>query len=334
MTNIQLFSAIGQIDDKYIEEAAPKAGKKKQLIWLRYAAAAACVCLVILGGVGLFWQSPKSSEPPALPSSTTQGLSENSSSASGGNTKGPQADNSSSEQSSLNTGAAAQTSSSPAPQTSPTRGENYNYVNITLSNNGYYDYVTESKLKKLGIAAITQDDLGEKIGEVTADNCDDERLIGCEIYRHKPTNCDAFIVVKKGEQLLPFQFLTFNEPYLHDFKELFSFYNVTSYKDITHISTEIIKKEDTKAITNPKDIARVFDILMSIKAQKEDNPDWLKAEREKYAGTSKTVLLVRLHFKNGLSYRFAYEPYLGEGYINHHEFLTKEQNDTLISILL
>ena len=73
---------------------------------------------------------------------------------------------------------------------------------------------------------------------------------------------------------------------------------------------------------------------MSIKAQGEYDPDWLKAEREKYAGTSRTTLLVMLHFKNGLSYRFAYEPYLGDGYINHHEFLTNEQNNTLLSILL
>ncbi len=334
MTDMQLFSAIGQIDEKYIEEAAPKAKAQPQLIWLRYAAAAACVCLVILGGIGLFLQRPDRSEPPVPTSIPTQGLSENSSSASGGNTKGPNADNSSSTQSGLNMGAAAQSSSSPAPQTSPTRGGNYNYVDITLSNNRQYGYVSQSKLKELGIANVLQENLGEKIGEITADNCNDERLIGCDIFKFKPVNCDAFIVVKKGDELIPFQFRFFQDFYGHDFKEILSVYNAKSCEDITHISTEIIKAKDEKTITGSQDIAKVFEILMSIKAHKDPNPEWLKAARESAQDSVRTVLLVRLHFKNGLSYRFAYEPYLGEGYINQHEFLTKEQNQALISILL
>ncbi len=343
MTELQLFSAIGQIDDKYIEEAAPNLKARPRLMWVRYAAAA-CLFLAILGAV-TFIRKSSYKPTPSLPSaSLNQSSEKNNSSVS---TQGTENNNVSAEaDKSVTTssdkpgatkgdiGTTAQTSSGAVSKPEATRGENYNYVNITLSNNGYYDYVSESKLKEFGIDTITQNDLGEKIGKVTADNCDDERLIGCEIYRHKPTNCDAFIVVKKGEKLLPFQFFALIEPYKHDFKEILSIYNVGSYEDITHITKELIKSKNTKTITNPQDISSIYDILMSIKSYNDPSPEWLKAEREKNAGNSKTVFLVSLHFKNGLSYRFAYEPYLGEGYINYHEFLTKEQKDTLLSILL
>ena len=336
MTELQLFSAIGQIDEKYIDEAAPKLRARPRLIWIRYAAAA-CLFIAILGGI-VFVRKSSYRPSPSLPSASINQGSEESNSltpSQGAESSNISAEPDKNDKAEPNRADAA-TSDKPTDTKGGignTKSENYNYVNITLSNNGYYDYVSESKLKELGIAAITQKDLGEKIGEISRDNCSDDRLIGCEFYRHKPTNCDAFIIVKKGEKLLPFQFSNFNEPYNHDFKELFSFYNVTSYKDITLISTEIIKKEGTKAITNPQDIKEVYNILISPKNNKELSDNRLKEAREKYINSPKTVLLATLYFKNGLSYRFAYEPYLVDGYIKLKGYLTKEQNDTLSTIL-
>lgn len=342
MTDMQLFSAIGQIDEKYIEEAAPKHKAHPRLVWVRYAAAA-CLFIAILGGIA-FVRKNSYKPSPSLPSASLNQSSEENSSltpSQGAENSNISAEPDKNDKTEPNRGdgdkADAVTSDKPNDTKGDrgnTKGGNYNYVNIMLSNNGRYRYVTKDKLKELGIAAITQNDLGEKIGEISRDNCSDDRLIGCEFYRHKPTNCDAFIIVKKGEKLLPFQFSNFIEPYLHDFKELFSFYNVASYKDITHISTEIIKKEGTKAITNPQDIKEVYNILISPKNNKELSDNRLKEAREKYINSPKTVLLATLHFKNGLSYRFAYEPYLVDGYIKLKGYLTKEQNDTLLSILL
>lgn len=55
MKEMRLMQIIGDIDEKYIDEAAPAEQKKKAMRftpWVRYASIAACAMLVI--GVGLF----------------------------------------------------------------------------------------------------------------------------------------------------------------------------------------------------------------------------------------------------------------------------------------
>ena len=55
MKEMRLMQIIGDIDEKYIDEAAPAEQKKKAMRftpWVRYASIAACAMLVI--GVGIF----------------------------------------------------------------------------------------------------------------------------------------------------------------------------------------------------------------------------------------------------------------------------------------
>ena len=55
MKNEKMLHAIGQIDDELIHGAVNdvKAGQKKKHSWRRWAAMAACLCLVVVGGFGL-----------------------------------------------------------------------------------------------------------------------------------------------------------------------------------------------------------------------------------------------------------------------------------------
>lgn len=51
MENRRILNVLGQVDDKYIEEAAPAGRTVKRRVWTKWAAAAACLCLIIFGAV-------------------------------------------------------------------------------------------------------------------------------------------------------------------------------------------------------------------------------------------------------------------------------------------
>lgn len=53
MKSKRLLNGIGEIDEKYIAEAAPGAKKTARLAWTRWTAAAACLCLIVGGAVYL-----------------------------------------------------------------------------------------------------------------------------------------------------------------------------------------------------------------------------------------------------------------------------------------
>ncbi|MBQ5952003.1 MAG: hypothetical protein IJL66_07650 [Lachnospiraceae bacterium] len=48
----RVLRALGQVDDTYVEEAAPGSGARKKKRWNRWIAAAACLCLVAAGAFG------------------------------------------------------------------------------------------------------------------------------------------------------------------------------------------------------------------------------------------------------------------------------------------
>ena len=49
MKEKRILNALEQVDEKYIEDAAPAKQKHKKPIWVRWVAAAACLCLVLSG---------------------------------------------------------------------------------------------------------------------------------------------------------------------------------------------------------------------------------------------------------------------------------------------
>lgn len=77
MKEMRLMRAIGEIDDKYIEEAAPS-GEKKTAIrfapWTKLAGIAACAAIAI--GAGIFVLTQQSGNIVASPSQTEEGTSD------------------------------------------------------------------------------------------------------------------------------------------------------------------------------------------------------------------------------------------------------------------
>ena len=60
--NSKIFSmAMGELNDKYVSEAMNYQGQHKKNRWIRYAAAAACLCLILAGVL------PLTKRPPASP---------------------------------------------------------------------------------------------------------------------------------------------------------------------------------------------------------------------------------------------------------------------------
>lgn len=74
MKEMRLMRAIGEIDDKYIEEAAPSEEKKTAMRfapWTKFAGIAACAAIVIAAGVFAFTQRGNIVASPEQPESGT-----------------------------------------------------------------------------------------------------------------------------------------------------------------------------------------------------------------------------------------------------------------------
>ena len=61
MKEKRILNALEQVDEKYIEEAAPAKQKSKKSVWVRWVAAAACLCLIV---GGLFAITRPNETPP------------------------------------------------------------------------------------------------------------------------------------------------------------------------------------------------------------------------------------------------------------------------------
>ena len=63
MKENKLLSAVGQIDEKYIDEARPDRPKSKSRFWVRFGAIAACICLLVTS-FSLWLFAPYNDSPP------------------------------------------------------------------------------------------------------------------------------------------------------------------------------------------------------------------------------------------------------------------------------
>lgn len=63
MKKEQLFEVLGDIDESHIHEARKPAKAKVRLVWVKWAAAAACLCLVVFSGMILTQPSNKQPNP-------------------------------------------------------------------------------------------------------------------------------------------------------------------------------------------------------------------------------------------------------------------------------
>ncbi|MBR5071343.1 MAG: hypothetical protein IKX27_05525, partial [Oscillospiraceae bacterium] len=69
MKETRILYALERVDEEYIEEAAPSKGRTGKAVWIRWAAAAACLCLII-GGMYLI-NRPKGPAPVGPGGETT-----------------------------------------------------------------------------------------------------------------------------------------------------------------------------------------------------------------------------------------------------------------------
>lgn len=199
MNRAQLFHAIGNISEKYIDEAAPDTKPKQNLIWVKFAAAAACICLILLGGFELFSDHSDplhslSSMPHPSAVLGTGNVSPN-----------PNQDKSTDEQQHTQSDEVK----APSKSGGATRGEAPNAGKpqqnaFILSNSYIYTPAKKTDCSKFGISANpTFQELGEKLGELTDDNTFQKELVGCEVFAHKQADKN-FVIVKANDEFLLF----------------------------------------------------------------------------------------------------------------------------------
>lgn len=341
MTDKNLFSAIGNIDEKYIEEAADDERARPRLLLLRYVAAAAAFLLVISASLGIFMKSPDKSSGEVLGLESALMLEEEdgnpvteNESAEFVSSKGYPEQNTAGNASVATEDSKGNADSFGASSVIPggTKGGNYSMVQINLENERFYRYLSNNDLSELNIKPINNDILGEKIGVITSDNCNRDFLIGCEIFSHKQIACDAIIILKNGDELIPFVFLGFRHND-RDFSEILNIYGAGSSSDIEKITTRGLHDsiDDEKVIADSTQIKAVYDILTEIHADDEKND---KIKKEYHQSDNKTYIYFTLHFKNGFNYQSFYRVYPDMSYIENHDFLTSEQDEILRNILL
>lgn len=347
MTDKNLFSAIGNIDEKYIEEAADEMARPRLLLF-RYGAAAAAFLLVLAASIVVF------TNPSTKGSLETNGnfLSVN---AMGGNNVEPndsanidselmledenvepiKPGGEKSDMLSVNKNPNAENDQSNISTTSRPNGvrdTRYISVYISLENGCYYHYDAGIGFSVHNIPPITEDDLGEKITVLTENNINRTHLVGCEIFRHKQIDCDALVILKYKDELVPFVLLS-SEMQPRVFSEMLDIHGVDSSSDIEKITTQAwtLEMEELKTITDSEQIEKVYNILKDIEFDSGAN---IVFDSQHQADGDKTYIYFRLHFKNGLTYRSVYCAYPNTGYIINHEFLTKQDNQALREILL
>lgn len=330
MTEKNLFSAISNIDEKYIEEAADEERIRTRFFILRRVAAAAVFILVVTASLFVLNNASAKSEPYTEGSLIgTMDESENSSGDSQDSVATDSElqieDESSRAENNLTGGASSAYSGG-------TKGEGYNYLQINLDNGRYYRYISNSELSKLGIKPISKDDLGKKIGVIKDEDCNNDIYIGCEMFSHKQMACDAIIIVKKDSELIPFVFLGFKTQ-THDFSEILDIHGADDSTDIEKITTRGLHDNinDEKVIDDTAQIKAVYDILKVIQ---NDNGKNDNIKKQYHQSGEKTYLYFKLHFKNGLTYQSFYRVYSDTSYIENHDFLTDEQSETLKNILI
>lgn len=344
MTDKNLFSAIGNIDEKYIEEAADEEKARPRILILRYAAAAAAFLIVVSAGIGIFVKTPAKFEGEGLVSDIGQTLETDgneelqnagdSPDFVGLNNADSTDQNNSSAPSDRPNNTKGEGNSAYASSAAPggTKGGKYSLVQINLENGYFYHYPSSSELLSLTAKPINEDNLGEKIAVLAPENTTRDSLAGCEVFMHRDINCDGLIIVKNGDELVPFVFLGFKSG-AHDFSEILTIHGVDSSSDIEKITTRGLHDsiDDEKVIADSAQIKAVYDILINIH---NDNGKNDRLKNQLHRSNNKTYIYLKLHFKNGLSYQSFYRVYPDKSYIENHDFLSDEQSEILKNILL
>lgn len=335
-----LLDAIGQINDEYIIESASK--RKTGLKAPMKIFIAACLCLMltaVLQFSGLFADKNASRNPEEPLGDSDKSVSGFVNTEQEGNTEFEQA---------------------PVEATKKSDGSGMKDAVDTVFvyiKNGIYRQLEEEEYELYGLKkSLYAEDLGKKVGEITRINKEtigkwydsphskEKKLGGCEVYRYKPTDCDALIIVK-GEGICSAFIFTGFLSEGHGVDEIYAVFSAETSENIESISYDArsldSKKLGSGVVADKEKIKDFFDISVSlvpfvIHDKHIGTPDWLNEARENYFDNADKVIFVsiKVNFTNGLFYEMSYQPNLGTGYFEGgYEFLSPEDNEKLKGIL-
>lgn len=227
------------------------------------------------------------------------------------------------------------------------------HIEVIIDENRIYTQLDESEYEKCGIGAVlSESDFGETLGiieeiaswsETVPAPCSQEsKLAGCEVYYYASAECEAAIIVKGNGCCSVFAFRGFKcEGY--SIKETLTILGINSGDDISSISFDVrnIVGETVRkgVIDDVNEKNTIYSIFAQLKPYTTDNsiqgiPNWLLEATESYDYS--TALFVKISIESNCRFSFVteYQPYLGTGYIDLNEFLSSEQNEILMSLLL
>ncbi len=340
---------MNDINDSFIE-SAKFSEKKRSVGFVKYALAAACICLVAVGSVYMLSDKTPQIKPSAdsvtdqtvitTPQVTTQNTDSEQFTP-------PVVDNDKTEiilfESTVEKG----------PETDAYHEDELHHVEIYLNGENLYVQATEENFSELSISGeLSSSDFGESLGVVSElmvydtpllTPCSQEpTLAGCEVYRYAPAGCEAVIIVKGNDKCS--LFVSANQLSGDNYEKLYKMFGIECADDIVRIDYEILKPsaqgsmiETTNqgTIDNKMDIDYFYDVTRNLRAiVRESNlsgdPQWLTDARAEYFSLpDRYEVGGKVVSRCGLTLEFSYYPQLGDGYFTESHFVTKEQNSVL-----
>lgn len=340
---------MNDIGDSFIESAQFKE-KKRSAGFIKYVAAAACICLVAVAGVYMLSDNEQIIKPSQSDSaSDTSVITPEVTTADNIYEQTPPVPDDT-----VRIALVPFESTIEKDPDSDAYGED-ELPHIDIYLNGEYLYVqaTDEDLKELSIDSdISASDFGEYLGKVTElleyDNplltpCSQEpTLAGCEVYRYVPAGCEAVVIVKSNEKCS--LFVSSDMLGGDNYERLYRLFGVESSDDIVKINYEIYRPDENSSlieltaqgtVENKADIEYFYDVTKSLRAIVRESalsgdPQWLiDASREYFSLSDRYEVRGEVVTRCGLTLEFSYIPQFGDGYFPQSHFITKEQNAVL-----
>lgn len=233
------------------------------------------------------------------------------------------------------------------------------HVDVRIAGHVYHQLALDDYAKK-GILKPPVADFGEYIGKVVeVDDSNDHgnavesqepTIAGAEVYYHNQFGeSKAFIIVKKGDQCSVF--VSDNIDVSAGFKTGLEFFGVKSANYIQSVDYRVNvfgstnQWDDETTITDRAAIEALYNLLCEL--QPEDytalpdhigSPQWLVDAWAAYKADpnrpARKDFFITINLKDGtVLQEIQYQPYLGNGYVEHMQQLTPAQNAALSDIL-
>lgn len=234
------------------------------------------------------------------------------------------------------------------------------HVDVRIAGHIYHQLALD-EYAAIGLSTPPAADFGEYIGKVVevddsnyhgnAAESQEPTIAGAEVYYHEQFGeSKAFIIVRKGDQCSIF--VSDNIDVSAGFKTGLEFFGVESANYIQSVDYRVnvldgatFQAADETTITDRATIEALYDLLCEL--QPEDytalpdnigSPQWLVDAWAAYKADPnrppREDYFITINLKDGTTLQeIQYQPYLGNGYVEHMQQLTPAQNTALSDIL-